>query len=88
MEAAAEASGIAARIKVKDTRAALIEHFAGGRFIHPGALIAPPAEEVSAWAHRFAAAAPDAEEQEVVLPDPEAEASSADDEAEFRDAAE
>ncbi|PWI49836.1 plasmid partitioning protein [Rhizobium phaseoli] len=54
LEAAAEASGVPVRIKVKDTRAALVEHFAEGSFIHPASTIAPAAEEVSAWAARFA----------------------------------
>jgi len=54
LEAAAEASGVPVRIKVKDTRAALVEHFAEGSFIHPASTIAPTAEEVSAWAARFA----------------------------------
>jgi ParB family transcriptional regulator, chromosome partitioning protein len=62
LEAAADASGVPVRIKVKDTRAALVDHFAGGSFIHPASMIAPAGNEVSAWAARFAPTASDDEE--------------------------
>lgn len=54
LEGAAEAAGVPVRIKVKDTRAALVEHFADGNFIHPASTIAPAADEISAWTARFA----------------------------------
>jgi len=37
------------RARVKDTRAALVEHFAQERFVHPAALFAPGTTEVTAW---------------------------------------
>ncbi|PWE53671.1 plasmid partitioning protein [Metarhizobium album] len=59
LEATAEASGVPIRIKVKDTRAALVEHFAEGSFIHPASTIAPAGDEASAWAARFSPTDPD-----------------------------
>jgi ParB family chromosome partitioning protein len=52
LEATAEAAGVPGRIKVKDTRAALVEHFAEGTLVHPAALIAPSTEDVRSWAGR------------------------------------
>ncbi len=40
------------RQKVKDTRAALVEHFKEGRFVHAAALFAPDGEKLSAWLSR------------------------------------
>lgn len=59
LEAAAEQAGVSGRIKVKDTRAALVEHFAEEIFVHPAALMAPSAEEAGAWAARYAARSTD-----------------------------
>ena len=49
LETAAAAAGVATRSKVKETRAALVEHFAEDRFVHPASLIAPAAEEVTSF---------------------------------------
>jgi hypothetical protein len=38
------------RQRVKDTRAALVAHYADGRFVYPAALFAPPADVVAEWA--------------------------------------
>ncbi|HCL66050.1 MAG TPA: plasmid partitioning protein [Rhizobium sp.] len=54
LETAADAAGIQGRIKVKDTRAALIEHFAEAKLVHPAALLAPAVEDVRAWEARHA----------------------------------
>lgn len=54
LEASAEANGVSARSKAKDTRAALVEHFESGRFVHPAALMAPGTEEAGAWIARHA----------------------------------
>jgi ParB family chromosome partitioning protein len=59
LEAVAETAGVPSRIKVKDTRAAVVEHFTDGRLVLPVAAIAPDAAEVLAWATRFAAVASD-----------------------------
>lgn len=56
LEAIAEASRVARRIKLKDTRAAIVEHFQEGSFVHPAALIAPAANEVTEWAACYATA--------------------------------
>ena len=53
LEAAAEAAGMPSRIKVKDTRAALVEHFAEGKLVHPAAHVAPSTEAVRAWVGRY-----------------------------------
>ena len=37
------------RARVKDTRAALVEHFGETRFVHPSAVFAPTAAEVATW---------------------------------------
>jgi ParB family chromosome partitioning protein len=42
-----------AGIKVKDTRAALVEHFAEGKLVHPAALLAPSIEDARSWVGRF-----------------------------------
>lgn len=59
LEGVAEAAGVPVRIKVKDTRAALVEHFADGSLLYPASTIAPAGDEVLAWAARFAPAEPD-----------------------------
>ncbi len=54
LEAAADAAGVPGRMKVKDTRVALVEHFAEAKLVYPAALVVPPLEEVQAWAARHA----------------------------------
>lgn len=54
LEQVADGAGVPGRIKLKDTRQALVEHFAEGRFIHPAAELAPSAEEIHAWVSRYA----------------------------------
>jgi ParB family chromosome partitioning protein len=49
------------RQKVKDTRAALVEHFKQGRFVHRDALFAPDKKALSAWLARSAVAEDDDE---------------------------
>lgn len=50
LEAAACAdTSVLPRQKVKDTRAALVEHFKEGRFVHPSALFAPTPEKLTSW---------------------------------------
>ncbi|CDZ42266.1 Chromosome partitioning nuclease protein ParB [Neorhizobium galegae bv. officinalis] len=53
LEAAAEAAGVPGRIKVKDTRAALVEHFADGKLVHPAALLAPSTDDARSWIERY-----------------------------------
>ncbi len=54
LEATADAAGVPGQTKVKDTRAALVEHFAQAKLVHSTALLAPAVEEVRAWAARHA----------------------------------
>lgn len=47
------------RARVKDTRAALVEHFTDQRFVHPSAAFAPTAAEVASWRLKSAVGAGD-----------------------------
>ncbi|MHA6688542.1 ParB N-terminal domain-containing protein [Mesorhizobium sp. A556] len=49
LEAACKDTSVLPRQKVKDTRAALVEHFREGRFVHPAALFAPDPEKLASW---------------------------------------
>lgn len=49
LEASCADTSILPRQKVKDTRAALVEHFKDGRFIHPSALFGPDQAKLSSW---------------------------------------
>ncbi|RWB83401.1 ParB N-terminal domain-containing protein [Mesorhizobium sp.] len=49
LEAACADTSVLPRQKIKDTRAALIEHFKEGRFVHPSALFAPTPEKLTSW---------------------------------------
>jgi len=64
LEAAAGEAGVETGAKVKETRAALVAHFAEDRFVHPAALIAPDDREVAAFAAAYATAEPPASEHD------------------------
>ncbi|MER8395180.1 ParB N-terminal domain-containing protein [Mesorhizobium sp. M1340] len=49
LEAACADTSVLPRQKIKDTRAALVEHFKEGRFVHPSALFAPTPEKLTSW---------------------------------------
>jgi ParB family transcriptional regulator, chromosome partitioning protein len=49
LEASCVDTPVLPRQRVKDTRAALVEHFKEGHFVHPAALFAPDAESLAAW---------------------------------------
>jgi ParB-like chromosome segregation protein Spo0J len=49
LEASCNDTSVLPRQKVKDTRAALVEHFREGRFVHPAALFAPAPEKLASW---------------------------------------
>ncbi|MER9057032.1 ParB N-terminal domain-containing protein [Mesorhizobium sp. M0910] len=49
LEAACADTSVLPRQKIKDTRAALVEHFKQGRFVHPSALFAPTPEKLTSW---------------------------------------
>jgi len=42
------------RARVKDTRAALVEHFKEGHFVHPAGLFAPAGAGLAEWLARSA----------------------------------
>lgn len=49
LEASCADTSVLPRQKVKDTRAALVEHFKDGRFIHPSALFGSDQVKLSSW---------------------------------------
>ena len=49
LEASCSDTPVLPRARVKDTRAALVEHFKEGRFVHPAALFAPDAIALAQW---------------------------------------
>ena len=63
------------RQKVKDTRAALVEHFKEGRYVHAAALFAPDGEKLSAWLSR----ADEIDSEDVEAAEPSDETSDTDD---------
>ncbi|KQS71601.1 plasmid partitioning protein [Rhizobium sp. Leaf371] len=93
LEQVAETAGVPGRIKVKDTRAALVEHFADQRLVLPAAAIAPDAKEVLAWTTRFASTTSETEPDDGASTSPQGETSQTGagdgtDDPEFREAAE
>ncbi|MCA8902526.1 MAG: plasmid partitioning protein, partial [Hyphomonas sp.] len=52
LEAACKDTSVLPRNKVRDTRAALVEHFTEERFVHASALFAPEANEIADWKTR------------------------------------
>ena len=52
LEAACADTSVLPRNKVRDTRAALVEHFRQERFVHTSALFAPEAAELADWKAR------------------------------------
>ncbi len=49
LEASCKETPVLPRPRVKETRAALVAHFAEGRFVHPAALFAPDPAELASW---------------------------------------
>ncbi len=49
LEASLQGTSVLPRPRVKDTRAALVAHYADGRFLYPAALFAPAADVVAEW---------------------------------------
>jgi hypothetical protein len=49
LEGACTNTSVLPRQKVKDTRAALVEHFQEGHFVHASALFAPDEAKLAAW---------------------------------------
>lgn len=57
LEGACKGTPVLPRARVKDTRAALVEHFREARFVHPSAAFAPTAAEVATWRSKSAVVA-------------------------------
>jgi ParB family chromosome partitioning protein len=55
LEASLKGTQVLPRNRVKDTRAALVDHFAEGRFVHPAALFAPKLEAITHWVAKHSA---------------------------------
>ncbi|PWE52068.1 plasmid partitioning protein [Metarhizobium album] len=55
LEAACAEASVQPRQKVRETRAALVEHFATQHFVHPAGRFAPPADELLDWIRAGAA---------------------------------
>lgn len=70
LEAVADAAGVSYRIKVKETRAAVVEHFAQAKLVHPAALLAPSLEEVKVWTAQHALAERQADASETAAEKP------------------
>lgn len=85
LEGSCKDTPVLPRQKVKDTRAALVEHFKEGRFVHPAALFAPDKTAMSSWLASNAVAEDD--ESDELVEDGEDSGETPDDEA-FREAAE
>ncbi|TGV63682.1 plasmid partitioning protein, partial [Mesorhizobium sp. M00.F.Ca.ET.149.01.1.1] len=49
LEASCADTPVLPRARVKDTRAALVDHYKEGHFVHPSALFAPDAVVLSEW---------------------------------------
>jgi ParB family chromosome partitioning protein len=55
LEASCAEASVQPRPKVRETRAALVEHFATKHFVHPSGRFAPPADELLEWIRAGAA---------------------------------
>jgi len=55
LEASCAEASVQPRQKVRETRAALVEHFANEHFVHPSGRFAPPADELLEWIRAGAA---------------------------------
>jgi ParB family chromosome partitioning protein len=71
LEATCADTPVLPRQKVKDTRAALVEHFREGRFVHPSALFRPDPAKLADLLTKGDVADPDNESDAVELTSPE-----------------
>ncbi|WP_454634978.1 ParB/RepB/Spo0J family partition protein [Bradyrhizobium cenepequi] len=69
LEGACKDTPVLPRRKVKDTRAALVEHFKEGRFVPAAALLAPDKAAVSSWLAKNAVATDDEADDQVEDPE-------------------
>lgn len=88
LEGSCKDTPVLPRQKVKDTRAALVEHFREGRFVHPAALFAPDRAKLSSWLTSKAATGEDDPGEHAEDPQAAEDAGGAEREDAFREAAE
>jgi ParB family chromosome partitioning protein len=90
LEASCKDTPVLPRQRVKDTRAALVEHFKEGHFVHPAALFAPNPAKLADWLTSGASAADDADDSDEADEGTDGSADDASDEdvGAFREAAE
>jgi ParB family chromosome partitioning protein len=90
LEASCKDTPVLPRQRVKDTRAALVEHFKEGHFVHPAALFAPDPAKLADWLTSGASAADDADDSDEADEGTDGSADDASDEdvGAFREAAE
>ncbi|RWB66215.1 ParB N-terminal domain-containing protein [Mesorhizobium sp.] len=88
LEGSCKDTPVLPRQKVKDTRAALVEHFRDGRFVHPAALFAPDTARLSSWLTSKAASGDDDADEQLQDSQAAEDAGGAELEEAFREAAE
>jgi ParB family chromosome partitioning protein len=81
LEGSCKDTPVLPRQKVKDTRAALVEHFKDERFVHPSAQFAPDAMKLASWLVKHEASEDDDLDEGSAEPDAIEPAEAPDDEA-------
>ena len=81
LEGSCKGTPVLPRQKVKDTRAALVEHFKEERFVHPSARFAPDATKLASWLVKHEASEDDDLEEGSGEPDSTEPAEAPDEEA-------
>ncbi len=88
LEASCKDTPVLPRQRVKDTRAALVEHFTENRFVHSSALFEPDAAKLASWLKDNEPVTEDQDEDDAEKVDPVDEADGEEFEEPFREAAE
>ncbi|MGB3391123.1 MAG: ParB N-terminal domain-containing protein, partial [Pseudaminobacter sp.] len=88
LEAACKDTSVLPRPRVKDTRAALVEHFKEGLYVHASALFAPDEKKLSDWLATNAPVSEEDDESESASEPADAPEEPAEVESDFREAAE
>ncbi len=88
LEASCKGTPVLPRQRVKDTRAALVEHYAENRFVHDAALFEPDAVKLANWLKKNEPLTEDQDEGDVDQVDPVDEVDGEEFDEPFREAAE
>lgn len=88
LEASCKGTPVLPRQRVKDTRAALVEHYAENHFVHSSALFEPDPMKLASWIKKNEPVAEDQDEDDADQVDPVDEAGGEEFEEPFREAAE